>query len=132
MAGSGLQAPQALNEAVQKHAGRFILIVEGSIPTKDQGIYMNLAGRPALDVLSEIGNKAAAIVAIGSCASWGGIPSATPNSSGAVGVEDIVPKNTLVNIPGCPPNPYTMLGVLLQYAADGTLPEMDEQRPRFL
>ena len=54
MAGSGLQARQALDEAVQKHVGKFVLVVEGSIPTKDQGIYMKLAGRPALDVLADM------------------------------------------------------------------------------
>jgi hydrogenase small subunit len=132
MAGSGLQARQALDEAVKKYSGKFILVVEGSIPTKDGGIYMKLAGRPALQVLADIGAQAAAIVAIGSCASWGGIPSADPDPTGAVGVADLLPHKSIVNIPGCPPNPYTLLGVILQYAADGTLPETDEQRrPKF-
>jgi hydrogenase small subunit len=132
MAGSGLQARQALDEAVQRYAGKFILVVEGSIPTKDQGIYMKLAGRPALDVLADIGGKAAAIIAIGSCASWGGIPSADPDPTGAVGVADLLPDHSIINIPGCPPNPYTMLGVVLQYATDGTFPETDDQRrPKF-
>ena len=132
MAGSGAQARQALDEAVKKYSGKFILVVEGSIPTKDNGIYMKLAGRPALEVLADIGGQAAAIVAIGSCASWGGIPSADPDPTGAVGVADLLPNKSIVNIPGCPPNPYTLLGVLLQYAADGTLPEADEQRrPKF-
>jgi hydrogenase small subunit len=132
MAGSGMQARQALDEAVQKYSGKFILVVGGTIPTKDQGIYMKLAGRPALDMLDDISGKAAAIVAIGSCASWGGIPSADPDPTGAVGVADLLPKKSIVNIPGCPPNPYTLLGVRLQYAADGTLPEMDEKRrPKF-
>jgi len=132
MAGSGLQARQALDEAVQRYSGKYILVVEGSIPTKDQGIYMKLAGRPALDVLADIGSKAAAIIAIGSCASWGGIPSADPDPTGAIGVADLLPDHSIINIPGCPPNPYTMLGVVLQYAADGTFPETDEQRrPKF-
>jgi hydrogenase small subunit len=132
MAGSGLQARQALDEAVKRYSGKYILVVEGSIPTKDQGIYMKLAGRPALQVLADIGGKAAAIRAIGSCASWGGIPSADPDPTGAVGVADLLPKHSVINIPGCPPNPYTMLGVVLQYAADGTFPETDEQRrPKF-
>jgi hydrogenase small subunit len=132
MAGSGAQARQALDEAVKKYSGKFILVVEGSIPTKDSGVYMKLAGRPALEVLADIGGQAAAIVAIGSCASWGGIPSADPDPTGAVGVADLLPNKSIVNIPGCPPNPYTLLGVLLQYAADGTLPEADEQRrPKF-
>ncbi len=132
MAGSGLQARQALDEAVRKYAGKFILVVEGSIPTKDHGIYMKLAGRPALDVLADVGGKAAAIIAIGSCASWGGIPSADPDPTGAVGVADLMPEKSVINIPGCPPNPYTMLGVVLQFAANGTFPETDEQRrPKF-
>jgi hydrogenase small subunit len=132
MAGSGLQARQALDEAVQKYAGKYILVVEGSIPTKDQGIYMKLAGRPALEVLADIGGKAAAIVAIGSCASWGGIPSADPDPTGAVGVADLMPDKSIVNIPGCPAESLHDAGVLLQYAADGTLPEADEQRrPKF-
>lgn len=132
MAGSGLQARQALAEAVQKYAGKYILVVEGSIPTKDQGIYMKSGGRTAMETLAEIGAPAAAIVAIGSCASWGGIPSADPDPTGAVGVADLLPAKSVINIPGCPPNPYTLLGVLLQYAADGTFPETDEQRrPKF-
>jgi hydrogenase small subunit len=132
MAGSGIQARQALEEAVNRYSGKFILVVEGSIPTKDRGLYMKLAGRPALEVLADIGGKAAAIIAIGSCASWGGIPSADPDPTGAVGVADLLPKHAVINLPGCPPNPYTMLGVILQYAADGTFPETDEQkRPKF-
>jgi hydrogenase small subunit len=132
MAGSGMQARQALDEAVQRYAGKYILVVEGSIPTKDKGIYMKLAGRPALDVLADIGGKAAAIIAIGSCASWGGIPSADPDPTGAVGVVDLMPDKSIVNIPGCPPNPYTLLGVLLQFAANNTFPELDSQRrPKF-
>jgi hydrogenase small subunit len=132
MAGSGLQARQALDEAVQKYAGKFILVVEGSIPTGQHGIYMKTGGRTAMEVLADVGAKAAAIIAIGSCASWGGIPSADPDPTGAVGVADLLPEKSIINVPGCPPNPYTMLGVILQYAADGTLPETDDQRrPKF-
>jgi hydrogenase small subunit len=132
MAGSGKQAEQTLNEAVQKHSGKYVCVVEGSIPTKDNGIYMKLAGRPAMDVLADVGSKAAAIIAIGSCAAWGGIPSADPAPTGAVGVVDLMPNRTIVNLPGCPPNPYTLLGVVLQYADSQTLPELDdERRPKF-
>ena len=132
MAGSGLQARQALDEAVSKYAGKYVLVVEGSIPTGAHGIYMKSGGRTAVDILADVGGKAAAIIAIGSCASWGGIPSADPDPTGAVGVADLMPEKSIVNLPGCPPNPYTLLGVLLQFAADGTLPESDHQRrPKF-
>jgi hydrogenase small subunit len=132
MAGSGKQAEESLRDSVARYAGKYVCVVEGSIPTRDNGIYMKLAGRPAMEVLQDIGGKAAAIIAIGSCASWGGIPSADPAPTGAVGVADLLPSKPIINLPGCPPNPYTLLGVVLQFAANGSLPELDhERRPKF-
>ena len=132
MAGSGRQAEEALAQAVDQYSGKYVCVVEGSIPTRDKGVYMKLAGRPAMEVLADVAGKAAAIIAIGSCAAWGGIPSADPDPTGAVGVVDLLPNKTIVNLPGCPPNPYTLLGVVLQFADSGTLPELDgEKRPKF-
>ena len=132
MAGSGRQAEEALAQAVDKYSGKYVCVVEGSIPTRDNGIYMKLAGRPAMEVLGDVAGKAAAVIAIGSCAAWGGIPSADPDPTGAVGVVDLLPNKAIVNLPGCPPNPYTLLGVVLQFADSGTLPELDDQkRPKF-
>ena len=132
MAASGRQAERVLSDAVARYSGKYVCVVEGSIPTKDRGIYMKLGGRPAMDVLQDVGGKAAAIIAIGSCASWGGIPSADPAPTGAVGVADLMPARTIINLPGCPPNPYTLLAVVLQFADSGTLPELDtERRPKF-
>jgi len=132
MAASGYQAEAALKNAVDENLGKFVLVVEGSIPTKDQGQYMKLAGKPALQILKEVGQKAAAVVAIGSCASWGGVPSASPNPTGATGVDSILTEKPVVNLPGCPPNPYNLLAVVLEYATMGRLPALDHQnRPRF-
>ena len=132
MAASGKQAEAALRDAMTQNAGKYVCVVEGSIPTKDQGVYMKLAGRPALEVLADVAGKAAAVIAIGSCASWGGVPSSGMNPTGAVGVDALLKDKAIVNIPGCPPNPYTFLGVVLQYAASGTLPALDaEKRPLF-
>src|SRR5208337_4457120 len=132
MAGSGRQAEEALAQAVDKYSGKYVCVVEGSIPTRDKGVYMKLAGRPAMEVLADVAGKAAAIIAIGPCAAWGGIPSADPDPTGAVGVADLMPHKAIVNLPGCPPNPYTLLGVVLQFADSGTLPELDEERrPKF-
>jgi len=132
MAASGYQAEAALKNAVDENLGKFVLVVEGSIPTKDQGQYMKLAGKPALQILKEVGQKAAAVMAIGSCASWGGVPSASPNPTGATGVDSILTEKPVVNLPGCPPNPYNLLAVVLEYATMGRLPALDDQnRPRF-
>ncbi len=132
MAAAGTAAEDALRRSMTQNAGKYVLVVEGSIPRKDGGIYMKIAGRPAISVLEETAAQAAAVIAIGSCASWGGVASADPNPTGAVGVGAIVTGKPIVNIPGCPPNPYTLLGTVLQYARTGSLPALDaEGRPRF-
>lgn len=131
-AAAGHQIEDALHQAMEENAGKFICVVEGAIPTKDNGIYCQIGGRTAMDILQEVGSKAGAIVSIGSCASWGGIPSAAPNPTDAVGAPEILKDQTVVTIPGCPANPYNFLGTVLQYATFGTLPELDEKgRPMF-
>jgi len=85
-----------------------------------------------VEMVQQVAASAGAIVAIGSCASWGGIPSADPNPTGAVGTPKILEGKTVVTLPGCPPNPYILLGTLLQYVTLGELPALDELgRPLF-
>lgn len=132
MAASGHDAELALRDAMKENKGKYVLVVEGSIPTKDNGIYLKLAGKWGTDYLREIAADAAAIISIGSCSSWGGVPSSGPNPTGAVGVDAIIKDKPIVNIPGCPPNPYILLGTVLQFAKTGTIPELDEKkRPKF-
>ena len=126
-AAAGHQAEEAKEAAMEEYAGEYILVTEGSIPTKDDGIYCMIAGKTALEIVQESAERAAAVVAIGSCAAWGGIPSSPPNPTGAVGTSAILTDRTVVSIPGCPPNPYNFLGTVLQYATLGTLPELDDQ-----
>jgi len=132
MPGAGKQAEQALRTAVDGKYGKFFLVCEGSIPTKDNGDYLKIAGRKGIDLLQEIGSQAAAIIAMGSCASWGGVPSAGDNPTGAVGVSELVRGVPIVNIPGCPPNPYTLIGTVLEIMRTGAPPQLDAQlRPKF-
>jgi hydrogenase small subunit len=132
MAASGAQAEAALRSAIQENAGKFVLIIEGAIPAKDDGIFMELASKPAIQVAKDVASQAAAVIAIGSCASWGGVPSADPNPTGAVGVDSVVSGKPIINLPGCPPNPYNLLAVVLEYVTMGRLPELDEfSRPKF-
>jgi hydrogenase small subunit len=131
-AAAGHQAEAALQDTIKRQAGKYICVVEGAIPTKDGGIYCQIGGRTAVDILHDVGGKAGAVIAIGSCASWGGIPSADPNPTGATGVPMILKGKRVVTLPGCPSNPYNFLGVALQYATLGTLPKLDELgRPTF-
>jgi len=131
-AAAGHQIEHALEEAIEKNKGKYILVVEGAIPTKDGGVYCQVAGEKSIDALNRVAKDAGLVVAIGSCASWGGVASADPNPTGAVGVPDILKGQTVVTLPGCPANPYNLLGTVLQFATFGTLPELDELgRPKF-
>ncbi len=125
-AASGAQIEAALETALEENAGKYVLVVEGAIPTKDNGVYCQVGGRTAVDSLAHCAEKAGAIVAIGSCASWGGLPSAEPNPTGAKGVPQVLGGKTVVTLPGCPPNPYILLGTVLQFATFGTLPALDK------
>lgn len=126
-AAAGKQAGEALHVAMHANEGQSGCLAEGAIPLKDGGICCKIRGRTAKNILGEVGSRAGAIIAIGSFASWGGIPSADPNPTGAVGVPAVLSGKTVVTIPGCPANPYNLLGTVLQYAIFGTLPTLDSK-----
>ena len=129
---SGHLAEEAKKHSIEKNWGKYVLVVDGSIPTKDGGIYCKVADKTMQEHLHEAADGAAAIVAIGSCASWGGIPASGPNPTGAKGVSAILTDKAIVNIPGCPPNPYNFLSTLLHFLAFNTLPALDNKgRPKF-
>ena len=131
-AAAGHQAEAAKAASMEENWGKYILVIDGSIPTKDGGIYCKVANRTMQEHVTEAAEGAAAIVAIGSCASWGGIPSSGPNPTGAVGVAEILPGKTVVNIPGCPPNPYNFLSTVLHLLTFGAPPALDtKNRPKF-
>ncbi len=125
-AASGFAAERARDEAMRVHHGKYLLLVDGSIPLKDGGIYSTIAGRTNLDMLQEAAQGAAAIVAVGSCAAFGGLPNARPNPTGAVAVSDIIRDKPIINISGCPPIPAVITGVLAHYLTFGELPALDE------
>jgi hydrogenase small subunit len=132
LAAAGHQAEKCLKDAMEANKGKYICVVEGAIPEKDGGIYCQIGGRTALDIVNEVAGNAGAIIAIGSCASWGGIPSSPPNPTGATGAPMVLKGKTVVTLPGCPANPYIFLGTALQFVALGKLPELDELgRPKF-
>jgi hydrogenase small subunit len=131
-AGSGHQAEDFRRQAMEEHWGNYIMVVDGSVPTRDGGIYCQIAGETVLDIVNHTAEGAGAIIAIGSCAAWGGIPAAEPNPTGATPVNRIVTDKPVVNIPGCPPSPYNFLSTVLHYITFNSLPALDElNRPMF-
>jgi len=130
-AAAGHQVEAARLTAMAENKGQYILVVEGAIPTRDNGIYCKVGGKTAIELTRECAADAAAVIAIGSCASWGGMPSTDPNPTGAKGVAEVLGK-PVVTIPGCPPNPYNFLSTVVHFLTFGKLPEVDEQgRPKF-
>jgi hydrogenase small subunit len=131
-AGAGEQAEAFKDQSIKRNWGKFVLVVDGSIPTKDGGVYCMIAGKPVLETVRETADGAAAIIAIGSCAAWGGIPSSDPNPTQARPLHEILPDKTIVNIPGCPPNSYNFLSTVLYLLTFGQPPELDDKgRPKF-
>ncbi len=125
MAAAGHNAEEAKQESMKENYGKYILVVEGAIPTKDDGVYCTIAGRTAVDILKESAAGAAAILTFGSCSAWGGVQAAYPNPTGSVPVDAIIKNKPIVRIPGCPPIAEVMTGVVVHYATFGVLPELD-------
>lgn len=131
MAASGFQAEGARDQAMKDNFGKYIVIVDGSVPTGNGGVYDCAAGRTAVDILTEVSKGAAAIVCVGTCASFGGIPFADPNPTGAQPVSALIRDKPIINVSGCPPIPEVMTGTLLQFVATGKVPDLDKHgRPQ--
>lgn len=132
MAGAGHQAEAALQRVVREEKGKYICVVEGSIPTADGGVYCTIGGRTALDIAREVCGNAAATIAVGACAWDGGLVAASPNPTGAVGVQEAVPGIKIVNLGGCPQNAANTAAVIVHYLTFGELPALDQyNRPLF-
>jgi hydrogenase small subunit len=132
MAGAGEAVEKAKQDSMKANAGKYVLLVTGSIPTNDNGIYCTVGGRTAQVILEEAAKDAAAVVAIGACAHWGSVQAARPNPTGAVGVSSIIKDKPVVNIAGCPPIGDVVTATVVHFLTFGRLPALDpEGRPMF-
>jgi len=133
MAAAGHQAEELLARTVKEKAGAYLAVVEGSIPTGANGAYCTIGGRSALQIAREVCGKAAATIAMGTCATFGGLPAAAPNPTGALGVADAVPgvKN-LINLSACPANVENLTALIVYYLTFKRWPPLDAwRRPLF-
>lgn len=122
-AASGMAAERAREETIHRHQGEYLVLVDGSIPRVRH--YSTIAGVSNLDMLLETASGAAAILAVGTCSAYGGLPKAHPNPTEALGVGEIIRNKPIVNVPGCPPIPLAITGVIAYYLTMGTLPPLD-------
>ncbi len=108
----------------------YILAVEGAVATKDGGLY-NVIGRfkgepiTAYRAIRELGEGAAYVIAVGTCASDGGISAARPNPAKCVGIQDLLNRK-VIKLPGCPCHPDWFMGTLAYILLFGE-PAMDER-----
>jgi hydrogenase small subunit len=133
MAAAGHQAEAALDAAVRSKPGAYLAIVEGSIPTGAGGAYCTIGGKSALQIAREVCSKAAATIAVGTCATFGGIPAAAPNPTGALSVADAVPGlRNLINMSACPMNVANLTALIVYYLTFKHWPPLDHyRRPLF-
>ncbi len=132
MAAAGHQAEAAKKAAVEKYKGKYLCIVEGSIPTGDGGVYCTVGGESALATVKHVVGNAMATICVGTCASNGGIPAAAPNPTGAISVSEAVPGAAIINLPGCPVNAENLTATIVHVLTFGKLPAVDSLgRPLF-
>jgi len=124
-AAAGKQAEEALHSTMKKYKGEYLMMVEGSVPTDDGGVYCCIGGRTALDIVKEAAEGAKAIVAWGSCASNGCIQSSRPNPTGATPIHKIISVKPIINVPGCPPIAEVMAGTIVHILTFDRIPQLD-------
>lgn len=133
MVPGGAWAEKSLNDTMANYPGQYIAVVEGSIPTANNGVYCTIGGKTALSRAQTVCANAQITIAIGTCAAFGGLAAASPNPTGALGVRDAVPGlGTVINLPGCPCNVVNLAAVVTHYLTYGTWPDCDSRgRPHF-
>jgi hydrogenase small subunit len=125
MAASGFQAEKSLSDTIRDNKGKYIVLVEGSVPTAEDGVYCMIGGKTGESILQTVTADAAAIIAWGSCASNGCIQGAKPNPTSATPIHKLVDK-PVINVPGCPPIADVMMGVVTHLLVLGQVPELDD------
>lgn len=121
MAGQGDQVIDVLQQYKKRDPGSFVLVVEGALSTKDDGVYCEVGeinGKPItmMQHVRELAPKAMAVINIGTCSSYGGIPGAPPNPTGVKPVGQFLKEEGIatpvVNVPGCPTHPDWFIGTV--------------------
>ena len=129
MAAAGDQAEEIFHKTVND--GKFIAIIKGGIPTKDNGVYGKVGGKTFLELATLVTKKAAAVICVGACACDGGVGAAKPNPTGIKSVPEVTGVKS-VNLFGCPPNADNMVATVVHYLLLGKLPALDDLgRPLF-
>jgi len=113
--------------------GGYYLVFEGSIPLRMPQA-CRMGDESILDLASRAARNAKAVITAGTCASFGGIPAAENNPTGAVSVahflQDQKVSTPIINLPGCPIHPDWIVGTLAHMLQFGMPPLDDKGRPK--
>jgi len=132
MAASGEAALDVLEGTASE--GGYLLVIDGAVPTAGEGAYGGVGEADGkhismLEKTLELARKAVAVVALGTCASYGGIFAAEPNPSGCKSVSEVLAEGgvdvPVVNVPGCPPHPDWFVGTVARVLLHG-LPQPED------
>jgi len=135
MAGAGEPALSVITRAEEELKSGYILIVEGSLAMAERGSFAVIGeykGKHLTisELAFELASRALAVIALGTCASFGGIPHGTPNPTGVVNVRTFLEEHgiekSLINIPGCPSHPEWLLGTVANVIMNNRLPSSEE------
>ncbi|KKM08880.1 hyaluronate lyase [Clostridiales bacterium PH28_bin88] len=131
MAAEGDMAMAVLDDMMERSSGEYILAVEGTIPTGANGRFSVIGRRQgkmwtSLEAVRELAKGARHVVAMGTCAAFGGPYAAAPNPTGGRPVPEVIDK-PVINVPGCPAHPDWMIGTLAHLIWYGE-PELDARR----
>ena len=144
----GNDVQKILKNCVSGETKLDIFVFEGSVINAPNGTgeWNRFAGRPMKEWVRELCDAADIVVALGDCATWGGIPATAPNPTQSEGLQflkranggflgaDFVAKSGLpvINIPGCPAHPDWVTQILVAVATGnaGSLTLDEFQRPK--
>lgn len=130
MAAQGHDALRILEESIERYDHAFTLLIDGAIPLASEGLYFRFPTlfkreSTAAEWIKRLAGHAQYIIAVGTCASYGGVTAAAPNLTGSVPLSELISR-PIIRVPGCPVNPDWLIGTLAHLRLYG-LPELDEE-----
>jgi len=117
-----------------REGGR-VIIAEGAIPLDFHGAASHF-GETAVQFCKKVFESAGLIIAVGTCASFGGISGAIGNPTGSSSVEKFLStycgwgkariRNQLITLPGCPVHPAEIVSTVAYYLTQGKAPQVND------